>query len=205
MNLYDIEAGLSEALTVWQEAMETDALEAHTGEQTQVERIAAADLALRTYAEMELRKVDGYIATMRTLTAALAYRKAEAERHKKAAQGIQNALDWLKQYAQTAMEAWGKKRLEGKTGYLLLNGNGGKQPVTITDEALVPDEFCTVTATIPMDLWSQVVLALDGEDLSRVRTGPRVPSLSLIGEALGKGEGVPGCRLEPRSSHVEVK
>ena len=205
MNLYDIEAGLSEALTVWQEAMETDALESQAGEQTQAERILAADLALRTYAELELRKVDGYIATMRTLTAALAYRKAEAARHRKAAEGIQNALDWLKQYAQTAMEVWGKKRLEGKTGYLLLKGNGGKQPVTITDGSLVPDEFCTVTATIPMDLWSEVVLALDGEDLSRVRTGPRVPSLSLIGEALERGDGVPGARLENRGQHVEVK
>ena len=77
--------------------------------------------------------------------------------------------------------------------------------MTITDGSLVPDEFCTVTATIPMDLWSEVVLALDGEDLSRVRTGPRVPSLSLIGEALERGDGVPGARLENRGQHVEVK
>jgi Siphovirus Gp157 len=231
VNLYDIEAGLHEALTVWQEAMDfsldlsrADALI------TKAARIEAADLALRTLAELELRKVDGYVAQLRTLQAAMEYRKKEAARHTLAARQIQSALDWLKQFAQGAMEAWGKKRLEGKTGYLLLKGDGGKQAVTITDESLVPEQFMMVSLTYSLKQWAEMGIRPDPKH-------PRVPVLSLIAEALnqpcpdcaGKGgpvdltaygggdnepcptcdgtgkQSVPGARLQDRGQHVEIK
>lgn len=68
----------------------------------------------------------------------------------------------------------------------------------ITDEVLVPDELCTVTVTMPADVWSAIcrdritVDASGGKFALWSISGqfgnplPRTPSLSLIGEALAK-------------------
>ena len=60
---------------------------------------------------------------------------------------------------------------------------------TITDEAAIPDEFCTVTVTMPAHTWLQtwILMCADvGITHVAAQIGPRAPSLSLIGEALQK-------------------
>jgi hypothetical protein len=223
LTLFDIERGLHEALTVWQEADTAEELE-------------AAELALRTYAELELRKADGYITTIRAMEAAETLAKCERDRQASRAKSIHARIDWLKQFAGSCMSAWGKKRIEGKLGALTLRGNGGVQPLTITNPALVPDELCTVTITFRAD--SAIVKQAIREGAP---VGERTPHNALIREALGKpcarckGDGldwnpdqpgpkidensivvcpdcngtktasVPGCRLEPRGESVVIR
>lgn len=63
--------------------------------------------------------------------------------------------------------------------------SGDKQAVEITDESLVPDEMVFVTVQIRADCLGVLDLCHEERD-GKVKIGPRVPSLSLITEALGK-------------------
>ena len=70
-------------------------------------------------------------------------------------------LERLKDYCQRCMELieWkpGKPRkLEGHSGAIYLKGNGGRPGVEVYDESLVPDDLCTVTVTMPMDVWKNL-------------------------------------------------
>lgn len=63
--------------------------------------------------------------------------------------------------------------------------------VEITDEALVPEELCMITVTMPFPLWIALVTRKDFNmrdfaEPGSVKESPRVPSLSLIAEALQK-------------------
>jgi hypothetical protein len=63
--------------------------------------------------------------------------------------------------------------------------------VEITDESLVPDEYCTVTVTMPVPLWIAFVQRKDFNmrdfaEPGSVKESPRSPSLSLIAEALSQ-------------------
>jgi hypothetical protein len=221
LTLFDIEKGLHEALTVWQEA-ET------------AEQLDAAELALRTYAELELREADGYITTIRGLEAAETLAKCERDRQAARAKSIRARIDWLKQFAAGCMSAWGKKRIEGKLGALTLRGNGGVQPLTITDPALVPDELKDITVTMRLSAWSDLLKKAGLEFVAVVGNTQLVPSNERIREALGrpcpacggvgtvsghpriervvcsdcngtKTASVPGCRLEPRGESVAIR
>ena len=166
LTLYDIEKGLVEALESRQLAETPQELE-------------AAELALATYAEQELKKADGYIATFRSLKAAIANRKAEAQRQIDAARTLQASLDWLSHYAIATLEHWGVKAIEGKTGKISLRGNGGQHPLTV-DENLLPAEYLkTETIVKP--------------DTARIRAD------------IEAGIPVPGCRLEERGVSLSVK
>ncbi len=71
-------------------------------------------------------------------------------------------------------------------GSFTLRGNGGKQPVVVTDESLVPDELCNVTMTFPSNYLKHMQAFFAGAEDVVVKFGPRVPSLSRIGEALNQ-------------------
>lgn len=145
----------------------------------------------RLCAEPKERKVDGNIVTIRCEL------DREIDRLKDRRDAMRKRLESLKTRVQFVMEgmAWpeGKPRkLEGARHTIYLKANGGRPGVEITDEALVPDELCTVSVTMPADIWRRVSISLaaftDSEDvftrmISSVRSAP---SLTLIAEALGK-------------------
>ena len=147
---------------------------------------------------------------------------------------LRERLVSIKTMVQFVMESmpWreGKPRkLEGVRHTISLKGNGGKQPVVVTDEALVPDECCIVKVEMRADRWKELAGDLELPDIR----WQKVPSLSLIAEALvkpcptckgnmdwtgtvddgipcpacgGTGlQGIPGARLDPRGAHVECK
>ena len=117
-------------------------------------------------------------------------------------QHLKADLECLKDYCQRCMELieWkpGKPRkLEGRSGYLLLKGNGGRPAVEVYDERLIPDELTTKTITLSPLVWQEIlnavcdaprptadrVMALmrDG-----VKESARLPSLSLISARLSE-------------------
>ena len=158
----------------------------------------------------------------------------EVKFQSKRGQHLKADLERMKDYCQRCMELieWkpGKPRkLEGRSGYLLLKGNGGRPAVEVYDESLVPDDLCTVTVTMNATSWA--ILSSDdayGPALRKCQA-PRVPSLSLIAARLsercehcdgapavgtkdecqfcgGSGKAsVPGARLKEPGSHVECK
>jgi hypothetical protein len=82
------------------------------------------------------------------------------------------------------------KKLEGTRHSLSLRGNGGKQPVEVDDESLVPDEFVNITVRLTLAQWTRLLnLAGNGVEPALVadaRVIDREPSLSAIGDALAK-------------------
>lgn len=199
--------------------------------------LAQIDAALLEYAKREIRKVDNIRGMWKHLQMMQVAASAEAEVQHQRAKSYERALTVLKSAVQVTMEEmeWreGKPRkLEGKTGSISLKGNGGKEPVVITDESLIPDQFCTVTVKMPFEMWKSAAVLMSEEFIGS-SVGPRVPSLTLIGEALnrpcgdcqGKGllgfglpgmgactscggsgrQGVPGAVLGQRGAHVECK
>lgn len=200
--------------------------------------LAVLDEQIALYMAALPTKVDKVRAVWHRIETLIKEAAAEVKFQSKRGQHLKADLERLKDYSQRCMEliewpANKPRKLMGRSGYLLLKANGGRPGVEITDEALVPDELCTVTVTMP----ASSLLTLPVKDpLSRI--GPRVPSLSLIAEALGNpcgpcngtggivvdpvhnngydrascpdcgGSGkqsVPGARLKPVGQHVEVK
>ena len=196
------------------------------------EQIAAYMAALPT-------KVDKVRAVWKRIEVLIQEAADEVKFQSKRGQHLKADLERLKDYCQRCMELieWkpGKPRkLEGHSGAIYLKGNGSRPAVEVYDETLVPDELCTVTVTMPKDLWLEVCADMSRPVLRRCADGeaketPCVPSLSLISARLsercehcdgapavgtkdecqfcgGSGKAsVPGARLKPVGQHIECK
>ncbi len=191
---------------------------------------AALEVELKLYAERHLRKVDGIRAYLKHCELMIDGARREIATQKAHEEAWEARRDRLKDLCLEVMLEFKTKRLDGNTGSLLLKGNGGKQPVTIANPELVPDEFCVYEGVIPAHLWKELATRRSFNGVRMVRT----PRKSLIEAELqkpcetclgvgsiprdrpetiatcetcgGSGKrGVPGCTLEPRGVHLEVK
>lgn len=204
------------------------------------EELAVIENQIREYIAAEIKKADGIgdiCLMLDRLAGPPKERKGEKiiceldrelQRITERRDMLRARLEHIESVVQFVMEGLefqpGKPRkIEGVRHTLYLKGNGGKQAVEISDESLVPDEFVTVTITKTVAEWL---------DMHVAPGGPRVPSLSLIGEELQKacekcngvgapwnnsasvpcdsclGTGkrsVPGARLAAKGQHVEVR
>lgn len=207
LSLYAIESDLVNLIEMREQATE-EMLAIKDGSTPEhdaaMEAIAVIDNQIREYITAEIRKVDNIRAFWRHCELMRDAAKEEARVQSDRSKAWGARLDRLKATCALVMEsipfpAGKPKKLEGRTGVLLLKANGGKQAVEVTDESLVPDELCTVTVTMLAIEWHR------GTNLRTISVGPRTPSRSLIGEQLANGEGVPGARLAERGNHVECK
>ncbi len=196
MGLFDIERTLHEMVDIWQEAQTPEAIE-------------EAEQAIRVYIEAEVRKVDNIRKYVRFCDAQSAAAKAEAALQRSRQAVWEARADRLKQFVYDVMQSFRVKKLEGNTGSLAIKNNGGKLPLSIVSEELVPDEYCDMTVTMPLHLWKRFMELSGMSHMPGIeacfKTGPRIPSSILIRTVLEAGEGVPGCRLGERGSHLEVR
>lgn len=204
MTLWNLEQGLAD---LFERRGELTVPEA-SGIESFVE-LQEVDLAIAEYIKAEVQKVDGVRGWWKHLEMMRDAAKAEAKAMQDRAQSAERQLTVLKNAIQITLEEmqWraGKPRkLEGKTGSISLVGNGGRRPVVITDESLIPDEYRTVTVKMNAELWRKVCAALP--DLAGLQECKKDPNLTLIYNALESGmDGVPGAVLAPLGSHVRVK
>lgn len=196
LSLFDIERGLHELMDAWQDARKP-------------EEIQAAELALRNYAEAEVRKVDGirrYLSACETqIHAAKSEMQAQAQRVRM----WEARRDRLKSFCFDVMKGFGLKKLEGSTGSLAIRGNGGVEPLVVTDEFILPDDLRDAAIVLRLDLWKEICHQMRQELLERCTAGQmlgeiKTPNNKRIREALAKGP-VPGARLEPRGESLVVK
>lgn len=222
LSLFDIERELHELLETWQSAETPEA-------------ISTAEQAIQAYAAAEVRKVDGIRRYINACSAQATAANQEAHVQVNRQHAWEARRDRLKAFCFDVMKSFGVKKLEGATGSLSIRGNGGVQPLVITDSALVPDELCTVTVTLPVDRWNATVAGMrkppfDAQPLHpSIQVAPRVPSNSRIRAVLespcdrcngapavgskdecqfcdGTGKTlVPGARLDPRGESLVVK
>lgn len=180
LSLFDVERALHELMDVWQEAETPEA-------------IAAAELAIRAYAEAEVRKVDGIRRYIRVCTDQAAAAKAEAQVQIGRQRTWEARRDRLMQFTLDVMNSFGVKKLPGATGSLMVKGNGGLAPLSIVSQDLLPGEFLDVTITMPLNLWEnfsdRVQRNLNNQPAAKamfalMHVGTAVPSNGRIRAAL---------------------
>lgn len=212
LSLFGIESALHELMTLWQEAETPEAM-------------AAAEAAIRDYAEAEIRKVDGIRRYDRLCSAMSAAAKAEADIQKARQKLFEARQLRLRAIVYEVMKQHGLTKLEGNTGTLQIKGNGGQQPLMITDESLVPDMLCVWQGEIDGAAWIDLsrFMADHRHCIRMVRT-PNKPAIRAVLESRckecsgsggkgvacgmcgGTGKGsVAGARLDPRGDHLEIK
>ena len=208
LSLYQIDQGLADLLEYREERM------ADTAAPPDAEELAAVDGEIAKYMQALPAKVAGVAAMLRRWRSTRETAKAEVDRLRGIIGLLEGREARLKALVQDVLEMQpapkkGCKKLTGVDGsVLMLKGNGGLEPLTITDPAMVPDEYCRWTLRMTDEEWRQTLCYLEihgwkpenHPDIEIVRE----PSTTLIREALADG-GVPGAHLEPRSSHVEVR
>lgn len=140
LSLYQIESELAE-LVEFRESCETD------------EERKVADTQILAYVEREVRKVDGIRSYLKHCEMMAAAAKEEATLQSGRARAWQNRVDGLKDAVLGVMQLRELKKLEGRTGFLMVKGNGGLQKLDITDETLVPPQYCEVTVTMSVADW----------------------------------------------------
>ncbi len=165
------------------------------GEQIQqmAVELAAIEHGITQFVAQQLRDVDGLRAPLKALEQGVAINKADAAAATNRAMVLQNRYDKLKDLIRSCMIAldqageWKPKesrKFESARGSFLLRNNGGVAPVEITNESLIPDEYCRVTLTISCDIFAMLDERFTQDP--RVRVGPREVSKSAVAEALQK-------------------
>lgn len=151
---------------------------------------------IAAFVQNKLQEVDELRTPLIALERAVALNKADALAATNRAMVLQNRYDKLKDLIKLAMETlaangfWKPKqsrKFESARGSFLLKGNGGSQPVEITDETLVPDEYCRVTVTMTAMQWAMIVDYIPPFEMPSdppIKIGPREVSKSAVAEAL---------------------
>lgn len=197
--------------------------------------LVAVEQAVTEYAAREVQKVDSYRRLIRALTFALAASKDERDRQAARASVIQNLIESIKEGGRRAMEVCGKKRIDGRTGSLILKGNGGVQPL-VKDAKLIPKDLMRVTVRMPLDLferreeeygyvsmgiaevievqpWDEKIrealgmaCQLCGGLGTKCPSGPSDAPMEVCPACGGSGRNsVPGAYLGERGNHIEVR
>lgn len=185
LSLWNIEQGLADLFEQREHALqELSAPELSDLLMPELERL---DLAIAAYMKAEVQKVDGVRGWWKHLEMMRDAAKDEARTMQDRAQAFDRQLTVLKSAILVTLEEmqWraGKPRkLEGKTGSISLVGNGGRQPVVITNETLIPDEYRTVSVKMNAELWRKVCAALP--DLAGLQECKKDPNLTAIYNAL---------------------
>ena len=187
LTLYEIEQGLGAMMDARDEA------------QTDEER-AACEAIILAYVSEEVRKVDNIRAYIRNAEIAVEAAQEEAQRQMARAHAWKKKIMRLKDFIAMVMHAGQLKKLEGRTGTILLKGNGGMQPLTV-DEEFLPDQYCEYTVRMTSAHYKFLEPVLAGVTIGVSRT----PNNAAIRAALASSQDVPGARLEERGTHVEVK
>jgi hypothetical protein len=158
-------------------------------------QLTAIETGIQAYVRDKLVQVDDLREPLMALSEGVALCKARAAAETNRAIMLQNRFDRLKDAIKQAMQFleqagyWKpkqSKKLESAHGSFLLKGNGGSQPVEITDEALVPDEYCKVTVRISYPMWKEICVEMSDALIGTTSVGPREVSKSAIAEALAK-------------------
>jgi hypothetical protein len=198
------------------------------------EDTTTVDHQLREYLARLPEKVDAVAAVLRTMDSQIDLAKAEEHRLKTRRQHIEAGRQRLESYVKEVLSSLpepkrGKtKKLVGATCTLTLRPNGGSAPLEIQDPAMVPDEYCTATVTMPWLMWDAMTEGMLARDIVDLKP-KREPSNAAIRKALeedcwdcsgtggpteasrcpacgGSGkQGVAGCRLGERGFSLKIE
>lgn len=192
LTLYNLEATLMR-LMFEREELATEGLS-----------VIEKDIEIREYISKEIRKVDGVAYYLKEFEARAAAAKEEAKRLKARADAWERRHERLEEMVKSVMLMSGKSRLDGDSNTLRLV----KCPpsVEIGQPELVPEEMQMVEVRMSLEIWRILQAHAYNEDidLGPISIRPSV-SKSKIGEALKRGDGVPGCSLRDDKMSLRVE
>lgn len=157
------------------------------------EELDAIDLEIKAYTTEHLpKKVDSIAAVVLWKEGRLKALAIEKDRISRAINSESSDLALLKRYIADVIELSpeprkGPKKLVGSTHTLTLTGNGGVQPLEITDESLVPNEYCQWEGWLTDTAYNWLIDCF-GDQGGKLK---RVVSNELVREALEQACG--GC------------
>lgn len=150
---------MSRDLTLF--AIETDLanlIEVRDEMQEKGEDLQHIEQAICDYVAKSVKKVDGISSYIKHAEMMESAAKAESARLKAVSATWAGRIEHLKHFVRFVMEGmeWdeGKvRKLEGKTGSLILKLDGGKPAVEITNESLLPAALKTITIKVNAAVW----------------------------------------------------
>lgn len=192
LTLYQLDEELTSLLSYRQERVEDRDSPASS------EELEAVDGAIAAYMAQLPRKVDNVASFIRHCEGLIEEDDREIARYKAHKAAVAENLERIKSCAAVVLErqpmpAKGCRKLVGAHSTLMLKGNGGVQPLVISDPLMVPDELCTwrgelshatMTALLAaVQMWAEDD-RIEGHITTRLLGLARTPSNSLIREAL---------------------
>jgi hypothetical protein len=209
LSLYELDKQLTELWDIRDAAEESLEIALREGDlaetvQRLTEEIAAIDAAMKLYFEALPKKVDSVADAVHALDRLAGEPKtikgekvvSELDREIKRLidrrDRMRKRLESIKTYALFVLQAmeWPvdkPRKLEGIRHSISLRGNGGLQPLVITDETLLPDELLNVRLVISRADWLGLTQLLEEDGIEYGDWHVDVfPSNERIREALGK-------------------
>ncbi len=148
-------------------------------------------------------KVDSLAGVLRRLPRDVAEYKAERDRYAAKAAAAERGLDWLKEYTARVMREHSWKHLKTEKNTILRKGNGGVQPLEITDASLIPMDCRKATIAMPADEWQNFREHMLDIGMTLISESVEIDN-KAIREAIADQCEVPGARLLPRGEHVRL-
>lgn len=170
MSLYHITAELSSLLTVIDAAGDTQSPEL---EQAFAEHAAALREAFDS-------KADDYAALIRSCETRADNRRAEAKRMQALADSDDKLAERLRSILRDAMTELSRTKVDTQRFRIAVRANGGKTPVIVSDETVIPQQF-------------------------RVPVYSEKVDKDAIRDALEAGASVPGAALGQRGTRLDIK
>ncbi len=169
-----------------------DTLELATTEEDR----AAIEAAIVEHQAALLAKIPRYVGALRRLEFEAQWEKDESARHTKRQRRYEAAIRYLEEYAISAMQRRGIRKLEGQGAALKLRQSPGQ--LLVTDEKEVPDELKTVSVTMPRTIWIQILREIKENTLKVVTMAAREQvsvCKNSAKQAAKSGADVPGVDL----------
>ncbi len=208
LSLFSIEAELLGLIDQRQDALERYAVAQNGGpEQFGAQDAIGAELdvidgLIRDYVRAEVKKVDGIAKAVKSLRASSEAKKKEADDMYAKSKADAETANRILGFALEVLQQFDSKREEGRLFKLIRQGNGGVQPLVISQPDIVPLSFKRVTVSIRGESVGDFARQFGGQ--YRIVDGLH-PDQKDIREALERGEHVMGARLEERGEHVRIK
>lgn len=211
LSLFEIESDLLSLIDQREDALERLAM-SHHPDSSSVENmpsvieqeLAVIDGLIRDYLKREVKKVDGCAFAIKEFEARAVAKYAESGRLHNAALRDEETAKRIKQMVLEVMQEFGEKKLPGRLFTISRQGNGGVQPLTIAQPDLVPLDKQRIKVEISAKDEPRVWNLLMEAHVAFIM-GEAEPHNQLIREALERGEGVMGARLEERGEHIRIK
>lgn len=137
--LYDVEKQLIELM------------EFRESEDLDPDARATVDAEIDRYIAAEIAKVDNIRGYLRHCEMMAGAARQEADRQASRARRWEARIDRIKSSCVKALRDAGKTKVEGRTGILRAQKNGGKLALEITDEKQLPTEYTPMVIMYPVD------------------------------------------------------